>query len=342
MTTLKDVASSLGLSVATVSRALNDFPEVGDRTKERVRQRALEMGYRPNQAARKLVSGHSGMVALVVQQPRRLAADSTFFLVASELARQLGRRDYDLVIHFSELDDEVEPYRRLAAKGTLDGFIVNAPKVNDERLKFLARSGTPFVVHGRPDSSVGGSSFDVENYKLAYDATTAVLHLGHTRVAMLNGDSKYTYAVDRHQGFRDALETVGLKAEAYFEGPATEDFGHATGLAVLGAISSSRPTATICASMPVAAGVYKAVRDLGLTIPDDVSIIAHDDGYPQYSAEAFVPPLTTTAANLEDAAEPLVELLLSAILGGSQTRVQHAELRLRASTAKSRGKAPSR
>jgi LacI family transcriptional regulator len=321
--TLKDIARSLDLSPATVSRALNGFPEVNALTRARVEEQARLLGYRPNQLARKLVGGSSGVVALVVPHAENLAADSTFFGVVAGISSALAGQDMDLMLHVATGDDEVEPYRRLLSKGIVDGFIVNTPRPDDPRIAFLKQAGAAFVVHGRSSANDDYAYYDIDNHHVSVAAATLLCELGHRNIALVNGPLGHAFAMDRQAGFVDTLGRYGVPVgEAMMlDGPLTETHGYLSALSALGATQGNRPTAFICGSTQVAAGVLRAAADKGLSVPQDLSVIAHDDHEPQYVSAEMSPPLTVTSAPLTLACGPLAELILLQVKGNPEERL---------------------
>ncbi len=147
---IKDLAKALNLSPATVSRALNGFPEVSEATRLRVQEQARQLGYQPNLLARKLVGKQSGIIALVVPDANALGDDSSFFGVISGLSAALAARDMDLMLHVNTGGDEVEPYRRLLAKGVVDGFLLNTPVPEIRASRSSRTRGRPLPCMGAP------------------------------------------------------------------------------------------------------------------------------------------------------------------------------------------------
>ena len=317
MARLKDIAEELGLSPATVSRALNGFPEVNALTREKVEQAAEKLGYRPNQLAKKLVTGRSGMVGLVLKASATTQTDSGFYEIMFGLSDELARRNMDLVFHASTSEDMVAPYRRLVSKNILDGFILNAPEANDPRIAYLEAEGIPFVVHGRTKGA-DYAYYDIDNFKVAADAVSLLADLGHDRIAFINGLEKHSFARQRARGFHHAMAEAGLPQPdfALVHGPATEDAGYTAALGLLSGRRNVPPTALICASTAIAAGAYRAARDLGLDIPRDLSVVAHDDASPQLRSAAFEPALTVTYSPMREACEPLA-MSMAALLDGT-------------------------
>jgi LacI family transcriptional regulator len=164
--------------------------------------------------------------------------------------------------------------------------------------------------------------------------------LGHRRIALLNGDVALSYATDRLAGFRAAMAQAGLPVPAAFiaaERP-SESYGYTAALAMLSGRAGPRPTALVCGSTLIAAGALQAARDIGLSVPGDLSVVAHDDALPQLRAIAFDPALTVTRSPLRDACGPLANHLIDHIDGRPVSALQtlvHAELIVRGSTGPS-------
>lgn len=335
--TLKDIGAELGLSVTTVSRALNGFPEVGADTRERVRRCAERLGYRPNRSAQRLVTGRSGMVGMILKVAPDMSADETFFEVLTGLSAALSARDADLVLAVDQHADPVVAYARLLERDIIDGFILNAPVPQDPRVDWLQARGVPFVMHGQTAEAVDYPFYGIDNAAVSADGVALLAGLGHRRIALLNGETRFAYAVDRLRGFGAAMAAEGLAVPEAFvaSDKPSESQGYARALAMLSGRCGPRPTAILCASTLIAAGVLRAARDLGLAVPGEVSVMAHDDALPQLRAIAFEPALTVTCAPLRDACAPLANALLDHIAGTPAAALQivvRAELILRNST----------
>jgi LacI family transcriptional regulator len=289
MTTLKDISRSLGLSVTQVSRALNGHDDVNAETRDRVTAAARAMNYHPNISARKLVSGRSGMVGLVMPKHKGLGSDSMFMEVVAGLSAQFSSREMQFVLHIMEESEPAIPvYQRLVGRGALDGFVLIDPLDDDPRIAFLQRAGLPFVVHGRPSAKPDYPYFDIENKKVTY----------------------------RSRGFEAAYTAAGLHPGQRVEIHGDMDAAH--GLVSTVTLFNSpgpRPTAIICGNVRIAQGVYQALASLHLSIPGDVSVVAHDDHLPDLRASAFFPALTVTKAPLRESWKPMADCLAGAIEG---------------------------
>lgn len=333
MATLKEIGEELGLSVTTVSRALNGFPEVKEGTRLKVNETAKRLGYRPNRVAQRLVTGRSGMVGMIVKIKPDMSADQTFFEILTGLTAALTKRDTDLVLAVDQGDDPILPYRRLLERDILDGFILNAPWVNDPRIDFLQNQGIPFVLHGQDRAKHIYPSFGIDNAQVSSRSIEMLANLGHERIGLINGKLHHAYASDRLHGFQQAMAKRGLNADLIRNEAVVESHGYVGALEMLA--EAVPPTAFICASTLIAAGVMKAVTDRGLEVPANVSVMAHDDALPLTRAINFSPALTVTRAPLRDACEPLANLLLEHLNGTPANKLQRShefEMIIRGST----------
>lgn len=336
MVTLKDISRSLGLSITTVSRALNGFPEVNEETRRLVSERAEAMGYSPNKFAQKLVTGRSGLVGLVLKAPPDLVIDKLFVEVMTGLSAIFSTMNRDFVLNVTTEAEEMTSLRRLVARGTLDGFILTEPRADDPRVAFLKERGARFVLHGRITGDESYPFYDIDNHEVGLASTRHLLSLGHKRIAYLNGNPDACYAMEREAGWREALSEAGIAPDPMLMryGAGYGDHGHKVIDQLLS--QPDRPTAVICHNTEVATEVYDVARDRGLAIPRDLSVMAHDDGIPGVDPAQFAPPLTVTSCPIRKSTAILAELLDRCIAGAplkSLQVVDRAELCLRGSTA---------
>ena len=337
---LKDLADSLGLSQTTVSRALNGYPEVSEATRRRVLEAAERYHYRPNPSARRLATGRAGAIGAVLPTDRNLLVDPHFVEFLAGLGERLVEDAMDIVLSPARGGDESGTYRRIAAGNRVDALILSGPLVEDERVALLNELGLPFVVHGRTVSSKPYAWLDIDNDSAFHQATNHLLDLGHRRIALINGSTRFTYAVNREQGFRRALAGRGLTPDERLigDGPMTDEVGYRLTERFLA--EEPRPTAFLVSSMMLAFGCLRVIRSAGLVLGRDVSLIAHDDVFPFLNADRMVPPLTTTRSPIRAAGTRVAEMIID-LLGGQAAETVHelwpVELVIRAST----GPAPS-
>lgn len=316
MTTLRDVAKATGLSVTTVSRALRGFSDVTEPTRRHVETVARALNYVPNQAARKLVAGRSGMVGLVLERPPQPFEYGHFVEFVAGLSQAFAKRDLDFVLHISDGSNLLATHQRLLGRGALDGYVLLFPGIDDPRIDFLLERAVPFVVHGHQGGDERYAYFDTDNHAASVIAVDLLAGLGHRRIANLAGPATWPSVEARIQGYRDAMAAHGLAVEprSIVHGDTSAAYGAQAAAALL-ADRAHRPSAIICCNSLVAAGVYEVARGHGLSIPGDLSVVAHDDVLPQVQTDLLDPPLTVTRLSLRDAVDPLADLLVRRLAG---------------------------
>ena len=334
---LKELATRLGLSPTTVSRALNGYPEVNETTRERVLAAARRYNYQPNTRAIRLATGRALAVGHVIPVAARheivnpIFAD--FIAGAGEVYSKNG---YDMVLSVVADAQEDDAYRALKTRGTVDGIIVHGPRMNDPRIPLLHDIGLPFVVHGRATGATQPYSWvDVNNRRAFHRATDFLLDLGHTRIGLVNGLEFMDFAIRRRTGYLDALSARGIAPDPQlmFQDQMTEYAGFSAAMAMLAL--NAPPTAFHVASMISGMGVRRAVESLGLVVGRDVSIIIHDDELSYLPNGGEVPLFTATRSSVREAGRLSAEMLLSLIARpdlGPQEHLLEAELIIGQST----------
>lgn len=335
MATLKDLALSLGLSITTVSRALDGYSDVAESTRTRVKAAAEAAGYRPNAAARRLRKGSTEMVTMVLPTEPGQFNEPLYIELLAALGKRLARDGYDLTLLAAPPGtEELKTYRRMVEGRRTDGLIVVRTRRDDARVRWLLEQDFPFVTMGRTDVPGEFPFVDGDGEAAFRQATERLVALGHRRIALVGAPSAFTFAGLRRDGYRAAMAAAGLEPMEC-EAAADEEGGCAAGLDLLG--RADRPTALLCATDRIAYGAMRAVRRLGLEIPADVSVIGHDN----LPASAFTdPPLTTMELPIAETGELLAEMLLARI-GGTDPHVLQSIRPVRfvdrASTAPPRG-----
>jgi len=312
---LKELSDKLGLSQTTVSRALNNYPEVSEKTRLRVVEAAEQFNYHPNNRARSLATGRSLTIGHVIpistkhEMVNPIFAD--FIAGAGEVYSDFG---YDMSLSVVADRDELSAYREMAAKGSVDGVIVHGPRANDERIQLLTSLGLPFVVHGRAGKDTDNYSWvDINNQRSFHRATDFLLDLGHKRIAFFNGLESMDFAIRRRRGYETALSERGIASDPLivFSQEMTEPYGYRTALDLLR--SAAPPTAFLVSSMITAIGVRRAIHDLGLDMGRDVSVIIHDDVLSYLQNGDAVPIFTATKSSVRTAGRLCAGMLLDII-----------------------------
>lgn len=311
---LKDLAEHLGLSQTTVSRALNGYPEVNEATRLRVAAAASQLGYRPNASALRLATGRAGAIGMIMRGSDDFGPHTTEFL--GGLGARMARDEIDLLVAtVSTHDEEIAAYRRLAASQKVDAVILHSPTLHDERAKLLGELGIPFVLHGRTDIGKPVAWLDIDNQGALERATSHLLDLGHRHIALLNGVTGRTFAEHREAGYRAAFLARGLTPPAalMINSAFTDEvaFRHAQAMLEM----RPRPTAFLAGSMMTALGVFRAIRQAGLELGRDVSMIAHDDVFPYLNADNMYPTMSTTRSSIRQAGSRIAELIGQLLAG---------------------------
>jgi len=313
---LRTLADRLGLSQTTVSRALNGHPGVNAETRARVAAVAETMGYLPDLTARRLATGRAGSVGLAWVADIGAPSDPVMLELVAGIGEIARRNGVAIQLNPIPRSEERTSYRQLAASRQVDGVILTSPTLADDRVAICRELGLPFVLHGRTEAHGPPFPFlDIDNRGAFFRATRLLLRFGHRRIAFLNGLGSYTFARDRAEGalaaYRDSdADPDGL---TLCSGPMDEAFGHGTAHSLFGAV---RPTALLCSSVVIARGVERALRELGLTVGEDVSVIAHDDAVPFLKPENFYVPLSCTTSSVRSAGRRVCERLVERLGGG--------------------------
>ncbi|AUG81871.1 Putative LacI family transcriptional regulator [Kitasatospora sp. MMS16-BH015] len=327
---MADVAKLAGVSHQTVSRVLNGAPHVRPDTRERVLAAIRELDYRPNSAARALVTRRSQTLGVV-------SFDSTLYGPASMLdgieraARSAGY--FVSVASLRSLDSRSlqEAVDRLRDQG-VEGVVVIAPQTSAVSAVGRLSSSIPVVAVGSGTRSTI-PMVSVDNRSGADAATRQLLDLGHRTVHHLAGPAGWLESQDRREGWQRALKAAGAWIPPVELGDWTARSGYEAGQRIA---RLEEVTAVFCANDHMALGLLRALHEAGRSVPGDISVAGFDD-IPE--AAYFIPPLTTVRQDFGELGRRALELLV-AELGGTAhpaTRVQIApELVLRRSTAPAR------
>jgi LacI family transcriptional regulator len=311
---LRELSELLKLSQTTVSRALNGFPEVSEETRARVKAAAELHGYRPSAAARRLAIGQSGTLGVVFPRERNMLGDLIFTEFLGSCVEQASDMGYDITLAMARgTQTEEAVYRRAVRSARVDAMILSSPLIEDPRLPLLHSLNMPFILHGRTRTAGSYATLDIDNRGAFFQATRLLCDLGHTLIALINGDPNHNYAVDRENGYRSALKAAGLTPPLsnVAGGMMLESHGEMEASRMLALAAPERPTAFLCSSIAQALGVKRAVERKGLRIGTDISLIAHDDRLTDIRAETFDPPLTATQSSIGAAGKRVVELAVA-------------------------------
>ena len=304
MSTLRDVARRSGVSPATVSNVLNNrATRVSDETRQRVLQAIRELDYYPG------ASPASRQVARTIGIFLWLGYSAPLTSNPYALAILDGILTVMLADHWNTTFISVQNWKdaraqvRLYADGRCDGFILLATPQTVNIPQALTERNYPFVVLGSGLQAPFVSGVAIDSVKAAYDLTNYLISQGHKRIAYLPGDEDQEDALERRQGYRQALLEAGLARNAFFIEPGTYDIPQSL-ILVNQFIDrfkqmppEHRPTALMCGNDQVAYNAWKALRERGVQVPDNISLVGFDDTPFSLLTE---PPLTTVRQPLFD------------------------------------------
>jgi LacI family transcriptional regulator len=314
--TLEDVAKQAGVSRSTVSRVVNEHPNVRTEVRNRVLQVIQNTGYHPHAAARTLASQHSWLLGLVL--PHSVSfffTDPYYPHLTKGIAQACNQYNYTLALFLVDTkEDEEKIFPRVSRKGLLDGVIVQSGHHGEQWIiGRLVDAKIPLVIAGRPFRSDNVSYIDIDNVNAAYNAVSHLVRLGRKRIGIITGPTNSTVGIDRKEGYRKALVERDREVENSLiqEG----DFTEAGGYYAMQRLLRAKPDAVFAASDIMAVGAMRAAHEAGLKIPDDVAFVGFDD----------LPIATLSDIQLTTVRQPViqfgvkaVELLIDLINKGAQ------------------------
>ncbi|MGB9593341.1 MAG: LacI family DNA-binding transcriptional regulator [Anaerolineae bacterium] len=311
---IKDIARAAGVSHSTVSRALADSPLVKDETRERIKRIAQEMGYSPHALARSLVTRRTQTVGVVVTT----IADPFVSEIVRGLEETGQNHGYTIIL----CNSNAEPRRELAAVKALrekrvDGIIVTASRIGDLYLPLLEDFGVPIVLINNQQTGKYVYSIGTDDLRGGQIATEHLLSLGHTRIAYIASPNNVNSSQARMDGYRAALEAAGIAFD-----PALVADGDGRPAAAMRATEhllsrGVRPTAIFCYNDMTAIGTIRALKRMGIRVPDDISVVGYDD-IP--IVEYLDPPLTTIRQRKYDMGCMAMDMLLRLLNGAADVQ----------------------
>jgi DNA-binding LacI/PurR family transcriptional regulator len=311
--TLKDVARLAGVSTTTVSRTLSNPQRVNSETRERVQQAAEAIGYTGNEMARSLRQKDTRTIGLIISD----ILNPFHAQVAGGLERYASERGYSAILCHS--DEDVNKERaslELLRRHRVVGIVLEPTEGCRVEVEAIVRSGIPVVEVDRVSGATGAASVLSDNIGGAAVAARYLLSLGHRRIATIAGDQQLTSGRERLEGFRAALGSAGISVpDAWIvTGRYTDDDGYSAAQTLFSAAGTT-PTALFVANIEMTVGALQAIRELGLRIPEDVSVISFDDAR---WATLITPPLTVIAQEPDALGRTAARLILDAVIRPGQ------------------------
>ena len=274
LSTIGDVARRAGVSRATVSRVLNEYPHVRPRVRLAVQRAMRALGYRPDQVARSLARRETKTLGLVVADlTNPFYAETARAIV--ETARGHG---YNVILcNTDNLPRLQEEYVEVLRQRRVDGIIFGSVFLDDPVVEALVEAGYPCVMYNRRLRSGRGNYIVLDNVGASQDLTRHLIEFGHRRIGFIAGLRELSTAAERLQGYRAALRAAGLPVDRCLVRPGAFVAEMAQRAAQELLKLARRPTAIMAGNDLMALGVMQAAGDLGLRIPGDLAVVGFDD-----------------------------------------------------------------
>ncbi len=333
MPTIYQVAERAGVSLSTVSRVLNGKASVNKVLKERVEKAVKELNYRPNSVARSLANNRTDSVGVLVPE-----LNAPFFgdlMQAVESTLRAADKHVIISVGRNCLETEKDAVEFLISRNC-DALIMHAEALSDEYLLELNQSKLPVALVNRQVEGLPEACTSLDNEKGGYLATRHLLELGHKDIAYISGPTDKCDASLRLEGHKRALSEAGLpiNPQLIFNGDYSEEDGK---IGLLELMARDVPfTALVCANDWMASGAISCARDLGMSLPHDLSVVGFDD---VVFAHHVFPRLTTVSNPIAEMAEMSAKYILNKVYGQANNVQLYFEpsLVIRESTVKHEG-----
>ena len=333
MPTIYQVAERAGVSLSTVSRVLNGKASVNKVLKERVEKAVKELNYRPNSVARSLANNRTDSVGVLVPE-----LNAPFFgdlMQAVESTLRAADKHVIISVGRNCLETEKDAVEFLISRNC-DALIMHAEALSDEYLLELNQSQLPVALVNRQVEGLPEACTSLDNEKGGYLATRHLLELGHKDIAYISGPTDKCDASLRLEGHKRALSEAGLpiNPQLIFNGDYSEEDGK---IGLLELMARDVPfTALVCANDWMASGAISCARDLGMSLPQDLSVVGFDD---VVFAHHVFPRLTTVSNPIAEMAEMSAKYILNKVYGQANNVQLYFEpsLVVRESTVKHEG-----
>lgn len=335
MATIKDIAKAAGVSVTTVSRALNGYSDVNKETRLKIEETAKRLNYSPNTLARSLVMNKSKTIGLLVSELNRSGAKDMFtYEVMCGINDSASDEGYDLILFSTNsVMQKQKSYTQLCKERQVEGVIMQGIKMDDPYITEVIESNIPCVFVDVEMEGENSGFVTTDNVFGAQMAVKHLINLGHKNIAIMNGHDFAHVTKKRLNGYKIEMEAAGLVInEAYLlNGAFLESEAEATAMTFLQ--EHPEVTAVFCASDLMALGVMRAARRLKINIPEDLSIVGFDN---IVLSEYTNPPLTTINQDkyqMGYEAAKLLTSMLSGITPASKKATLDNQLIIRETTA---------
>lgn len=309
--TIRDVAKRAGVSIATVSRVLNQSKPVSEELRNRILQAVEETGYLPNAVARSMIRKQTGLIGVIIPE----ISNPYFSGLVQGIETVAKQNQYYLMLAVSEKEPGRErELLRIYQARQMDGIILASARLDPELRQALEKLAVPYVVIGQRLTGLNAPCAVLDNRRAAFEAVSHLIRMGHREIGMVSGPMwDLASGKERYQGFRDALEEAGLPFRTEWvterEGFHLHD-GYEGMKVILGA--PERPTAVFCACDRMAVGALRRLEERGIPVPEEMALVGFDD---EELASIVKPRLTTVRHSPFDMGLKAAGLLMEILKG---------------------------
>ncbi|MCL4395218.1 MAG: LacI family transcriptional regulator [Chloroflexi bacterium] len=306
---IEEIAKRAGVSRSTVSRAINNAPEISTETRAKVLAVVEELNYQPSAAARGLAAGRTRVIGLVIPMTvTAFFADPFFPLLIQGVSSASNARDHSVMLWIAEPEFERRTVRQVLNNGLIDGVVMASQVTDDPVIEALLNSGLPLVLIGRHPTEQNVTYVYVDNEQSARQAVEHLLRLGRRRIATIAGPGNMIAGVHRLNGYLAALRDAGIDPDPDLI--VKSDFSELGGYVATQRLVAHDLDAIFAASDSIAVGAIRALRESGRRVPQDVAIVGFDDM--PFAARAE-PPLTTVRQPVQQTGRVAAETLINLI-----------------------------
>lgn len=307
--TIRDIASKSGVSVATVSRVINESELVRSETKKKVLKVIKENNYTPNLLARAFSKSKSETIGLIIPPESNMFSD--FFAEMLRGIESAARMyNFDLLLKTSNPSN----YHQYFEMKKCDGLLLITPVLDDPGIRMLEKKDFPMVLINSVSNHI--SYVDVDNVNGAFKAVEHLAKMGHKRIGIINGILEGANGQDRFRGYKFALDKYNIPQDKDLI--KLGDYSTGSGMLKMNELLAlpNRPTAVFVANDLMAIGALRVIKEAGLQVPKDMAVVGYDD---LVLAEISVPPLTSVRQPIFDLGKEAVRLLVSQMEQGKKS-----------------------
>jgi LacI family transcriptional regulator len=309
---LEDIAAKAGVSRSTVSRIVNNSPNVSEKTRQRVLAVIAQEGYSPNPAARALVTQRTQVIGVIIPlAPLTFFEDAFYFpTLLQGISSTTSQRDYAMMLWLTQSEEDRQKfYDRIIKNRLMDGVIIASAVRGEPLIDHFSQSGMPFVLVEDPGLSTDQISYvTIDNVSAAREAVAHLIALGRKRIGHITGNLHISDGLDRLEGYQQALQAGDLEVDENLivEG----NFSHQSGYEGMKKLLPCGVDAVFASNDITARGVLQALQEAGVRVPEDVALVGFDD---LPTASHVAPRLTTVHQPIEEKGALAASMLLDLI-----------------------------